>query len=77
MAYEATGDAEQFGRFLAQHAYCRKNFFDPKNGEWYERLHRDGSVKVADKGTKWKCAFHLVRALVHAYEALDRVAKRE
>ncbi len=32
--------------------------------EWYERLHRNGAVKVSEKGTPWKCAYHLGRALI-------------
>ena len=60
-----------------QHAYCKERFFDPEYGEWYERLHRDGSVKVPDKGTEWKCAFHLVRALIVVCDAFQSANQEE
>jgi len=53
-----------------QWSFCKTNFFDPEFGEWYERLHPDGSVKVSDKGTPWKCAFHLARYLIMANDSL-------
>jgi N-acylglucosamine 2-epimerase len=59
--------------FENQYNFCMKYFYDPKYGEWYERLYRDGSVKVADKGTRWKCAYHLVRSLVQIIAAFERV----
>ncbi len=75
--YAATGERRYRERFEAQHAYCRQNFFDSVYGEWYERLYRDGSVKVADKGTEWKCAFHLVRAMVFTVDAFRRIKREE
>lgn len=63
MCYAVTGDKKYKERFEKQHEFCKK-FFDTQYGEWYERLHPNGSVKIDDKGTPWKCAFHLVRALV-------------
>ncbi len=63
-AYALSGDEKYLKMFEDQHEYCQKYFFDPLYGEWYERLYRDGSVKVSDKGTKWKCAFHLARSIV-------------
>ena len=73
MTYEAGKNELYWERFLRHHQYCRSNFFDPEYGEWYERLNADGSVKVDAKGTEWKCAFHLVRALVYTLEALRRM----
>ena len=59
--------------FEKQYDFCMKHFYDPEYGEWYERLYRDGSVKVADKGTPWKCAYHLVRSLVQSINAFERI----
>ena len=72
MTYEA-GKNELYWERSRHHQYCRSNFFDPEYGEWFERLNADGSVKVDAKGTEWKCAFHLVRALVYTLEALRRM----
>lgn len=75
MASEKSNSEVTWNRFLRHHEFCKDRFYDPEYGEWYERLHADGSVKVADKGTSWKCAFHLIRALVYTWEALERMAK--
>ena len=63
-AYSLSGEEYFKIKFEALHEFCQSHFFDPIYGEWYERLHRDGSVKVSDKGTMWKCAYHLGRALI-------------
>ena len=70
LAYRQTGDEFYLQEFLEQHKYCMRYFYDKNYGEWYERLDRSGRVKNADKGTPWKCAFHLVRALEVVWEAL-------
>ena len=50
-----------------------KKFFDSQYKEWFERLEYDGTVKNSAKGTPWKCAFHLVRALVFTLEAFSEM----
>ena len=53
-----------FERFVDLHDWCWKYFHDAEYGEWYAELYRDGTVKLADKGTVWKAAYHLPRALL-------------
>jgi N-acylglucosamine 2-epimerase len=73
VSYAASLDKKYLVMFEKQYDFCMKYFYDPQYGEWYERLYRDGSVKVADKGTKWKCAYHLVRSLVQSITAFERI----
>ena len=73
LSYSASLDMKYFEMFERQYDFCMKYFYDQKYGEWYERLYRDGSIKVADKGTKWKCAYHLVRSLVQIITAFERI----
>ncbi len=73
MSYAASMDQKYLEMFEKQYDFCMKHFFDTEFGEWYERLYRDGSVKVADKGTKWKCAYHLTRSLVQIVTAFERI----
>ncbi len=51
-------------RFLDLHQWCQTHFYDPEYGEWYPELYRGGSPKLTDKGTLWKAAYHLPRALM-------------
>ncbi|MGI6226939.1 MAG: AGE family epimerase/isomerase [Peptococcales bacterium] len=74
LSYEKSGEKRYYERFVDQIEYCRNHFYDEQYGEWYERLWRDGSIKNPAKGTEWKCAFHLVRALVFVQEALGKMA---
>lgn len=69
MAYRCTSEELFLNEFLEQYEYCKSNFYDREYGEWYERLDRCGNIKNSDKGTPWKCAFHLVRALVVVWES--------
>lgn len=72
-----TGNDRQFGRFLALHDWCWKHFHDPECGEWYAELWRDGRPKNTDKGTLWKAAYHLPRALLFLHLLFARAAGME
>jgi len=57
--------SEEFlNRFTEHYEWCRQHFFDPEFGEWYTELYRDCTPKLRDKGTLWKAAYHLPRALM-------------
>lgn len=68
LTYAKSGEEKFLRMFERQHEFCR-NFYDIQHGEWFERLEQDGRVKNDAKGTPWKCAFHLVRALVFVRKA--------
>ena len=72
-AFSVSGEPRYLKMFEKQWEFCRANFYDAEFGEWYERLHPDGSIKVSDKGTPWKCAFHLARSLIMAINSFDQL----
>jgi len=74
LSYAASMDSKYLSMFENQYDFCMKYFYDQEYGEWYERLYRDGSFKISDKGTKWKCAYHLVRSLVQIIIAFERIS---
>lgn len=74
IAYAESGDEKYMEMFERQHLFCKK-FYDEENGEWYERLEQDGRIKNDAKGTSWKCAFHLVRALVQVRNAFSEMGE--
>jgi N-acylglucosamine 2-epimerase len=68
------GERDDFWQhFRHVHDYTQQHFYDPKYGEWYKYLHRDGSVKVGDKGSKVKSAFHIPRALMYLVLLFDEM----
>jgi N-acylglucosamine 2-epimerase len=60
--------------FHQLHDYCRRYFYDPKYGEWFTYLHRDGTTKVGDKGSMIKSAFHIPRALMYLVLLFQKAA---
>jgi len=77
LASLVTGDAARMDRFLELHDWCRRHFHDPLYGEWYAELRRDGSPKNTDKGTPWKAAYHLPRAMMLLAMLFERAAADE
>ena len=63
LAYQLTGDAKYAGWHQLVFDWSFKHFADPRHGEWYGYLHRDGRVSVPLKGNLWKSFFHHPRAL--------------
>ena len=58
LAHQLTGD-EKYARWhQLVHDWSYQHFPDPKHGEWYGYLHRDGGVSVPLKGNLWKSFFH-------------------
>ena len=76
LALAATESARQdmFQRFLDLDEWCWRHFYDAEHGEWYPELYRDGTPKLTDKGTMWKAAYHLPRALMKLHLLFRRVA---
>jgi N-acylglucosamine 2-epimerase len=62
-AYLGQGD-DLWQAFHNLHDYCHRYFYDAGCGEWYTYLYGDGTVKVGDKGSMFKSAFHIPRALM-------------
>lgn len=65
------GNPGDMDRFMDLHDWCRRHFYDPEFGEWYPELYRDGSPKLTDKGTLWKAAYHLPRALMKLMQLFE------
>jgi N-acylglucosamine 2-epimerase len=69
-----TKSEERLKNYLDLHEWCQKHFYDPEYGEWYQALWRDGSPKISDKGTLWKAAYHLPRALMRIMTLFESYA---
>ncbi len=68
-----TDDTQMWQAFQRLHDYTIAKFADPRFGEWYAYLHRDGSIHVPDKGTWIKSAFHIPRNLMKLVLLFERV----
>jgi len=73
LAYSITKDKKYFDRFEKVHRWAFDHFPDPEHGEWFGYLHRDGSVSLSLKGSMWKGAFHLPRALLQCMKLLKKL----
>lgn len=69
--YALTGDKRCYEWFIKLHNYTWNHFRDPEFGEWYAYLNRRGEVLLPLKGGKWKCCFHVPRALLNISKVLD------
>lgn len=61
LAYTITGNPKYADCHKQVHVYAYNHFHDPKNGEWFGYLHRDGSIAQTAKGNLFKGPFHLPR----------------
>jgi len=61
MAYLLTGNEKYALMHKKVHDYSYQNFHDPKGGEWFGYLHRDGRLAQTAKGNLFKGAFHVPR----------------
>jgi len=66
-----TGSELWFNRFKDLHDWCQAHFYDREYKEWYSALSQDGTVKDSAKGSCWKAAYHLPRALMKITLRLD------
>lgn len=64
MGFQLTGDSKLWDWFVKLEEYTWKHFPDSQYGEWFPYLTRDGKVNNNQKGGRWKCFFHLPRALL-------------
>ncbi|MCL4694957.1 MAG: AGE family epimerase/isomerase [Candidatus Hydrogenedentes bacterium] len=73
LAYRLTGEQRYWDNFEKIDQYAFAHFPDPKQGEWFGYLHRDGTLANTVKGSKWKAPFHLPRMLLNVWYVLDEM----
>ncbi|MEJ5964052.1 AGE family epimerase/isomerase [Pedobacter immunditicola] len=74
--YALTGNVACEIWFEKLHEYTWQHFKDAEYGEWYGYLNRQGEVLLPLKGGKWKCCFHVPRALFQVYQTLQDVKEK-
>lgn len=77
LAYLMTGDKKYADRHRQIHDYAYSHFHDPKNGEWFGYLHRDGSIAQTAKGNMFKGPFHLPRQEWYCWTILNNFIKNK
>ncbi|MBQ8935198.1 MAG: AGE family epimerase/isomerase, partial [Oscillospiraceae bacterium] len=74
MLYRDTGDDYYLTWFNTVVDYCQEHFADPKFGEWYGYLRRDGLPTMPPcKGSTFKGPFHVPRSLIYVDKILDQL----
>lgn len=77
LAYQLTGDSRYAVWHEQVHQWSFRHFADPKHGEWYGYLHRDGSISTTIKGNLWKSFFHHPRMLWKAARLAEKLSETE
>jgi N-acylglucosamine 2-epimerase len=75
LAWQLTGDQKYARMHRLVHDWSHRHFADPKHGEWYGYLHRDGRVSVPLKGNLWKSFFHHPRMQWYAWQLCEEMEK--
>lgn len=70
LAWACSGRGELGAWYRKVHEYAFNRFADPKFGEWFGYLNRDGSPAFTAKANGWKGCFHLPRAFLRIAELL-------
>ncbi len=73
LAYQLTGDGKYVKWHKMAHEWAFNHFPDPKYGEWFGYLHRDGRVSVPLKGNIWKGPFHLPRMQLVTWKIMEEI----
>jgi N-acylglucosamine 2-epimerase len=71
LAHHLTGEEKYLTWYEKVHDWSFNHFSDAEYGEWFGYLHRDGSLSIPIKGSMWKGAFHLPRALLLCLKLLE------
>lgn len=74
LAYQLTGKSKYAEQHQLAHDWAYQHFPDPKHGEWYGYLHRDGSPSSHLKGNLWKGPFHLPRMQHVGWQLLEELS---
>lgn len=75
--FSETLNNDDFNKYIDLSDWTYKHFFDRIHGEWYAELYKDGSVKLADKGTIWKAAYHVPRGIYLSMLAFEKLLKKD
>ena len=70
LAWDLTGRDDLAGWYEKVHQYTFSHFPDPRHGEWFGYLNRDGGRVWTAKANGWKGFFHLPRFLYRCYRLL-------
>jgi len=71
--YFLTGNKKCWEWYEKVHRYAWKHFPDPKYGEWFGYLNREGKPLLHIKGGKWKGFFHVPRSLFRNYQMFAKL----
>ena len=73
-AFRDTGDDYYYDWLVKTVDYCKEHFADPRYGEWYGYLRRDGQPTMpSTKGSTFKGPFHVPRALCMTEQVLTEL----
>jgi N-acylglucosamine 2-epimerase len=72
LAWSQTGRSDLAVWYRRLHDYVFSHFPDPRFGEWFGYLNRDGSIMFSAKANGWKGFFHAPRVLLRNWLLLTQ-----
>jgi len=73
LAHHLTGQKKYEDWHRKVHDWTYAHFPDPKHGEWFGYLHRDGTISSTLKGNMWKGLFHLPRMQLYCWKLMEEM----
>lgn len=73
LAHHLSGDFKFLNWYDEVQQWTFSHFSDPRFGEWFPYLSREGRPKADVKGNPWKGPFHVPRALLLCLKLLEKV----
>jgi N-acylglucosamine 2-epimerase len=76
MAWSMTGRSDCREWYRKVHEWTWSRYPDPEHGEWFAYLNRQGERLFDLKGGKWKCCYHVPRALYLCAREFEQMRKQ-
>ena len=73
LAYLVFGDHRYWDASCSVGAFCLRGLHDPHHGDWYHSTEEDGTPREVDKGSAWKCAYHITQASSYTHQYLSEI----
>jgi mannobiose 2-epimerase len=76
-AYQISEEEKYLNAALQSWKFIKEFILDKEYGEWYEKVHRDGTPYKMDKVRSWKAPYHNGRAVFEVSQRVKKIRKKD